>query len=295
MRLWGRAPVRSARCVPFACLCLCCIVACVQTACGIRCWISFARGALGIVGSVFPPSVDGIVAWSNTFRCSRTFGNYLGYVRTGCLLVRCSTDATHGEVGGCVRCFRSGLGGLICEAVKRAKVAIDKRRRFVPRARLFVLRELLVKVRRGWFCVRVRRWFRVQVLACCAKIGEKHAAMLLLVAYIFLLRVPSEGIPMARGGSAVSSISLEGEEVCLIRVCVCVCVCGCVRVCALHLWPGVRVRARWSCGLPDGKTGRRVVCFADPAGVLNASVRVRVMCCGLSSRSSLRAVPRSRP
>ena len=95
---------------------------------------------------------------------------------------------------------------------------------------------------------------------------------------------------MARGGSAVSSISLEGEEVCSIRVCVCV--CGCVRVCALHLWPGVRVRARWSCGLPDGKTGRRVVCFADPVGVLNANVRVRVMCCGLSSRSSLRAVPR---
>ena len=160
----------------------------------------------------------------------------MGYVRTGCLLVRCSTDATHGEVGGCVRCFRSGLGGLVCEAVKRAKVAIDKRRRFVPRARLFVLRELLVKVRRGWFCVCVRRWLRVQVLACCAKIGEKHAAMLLLVAYIFLLRVPSEGIPMARGGSAVSSISLEGQEVCLIRVCVCVCVgvCVCVRyICGL--------------------------------------------------------------
>ena len=74
-------------------------VHCLKTACGIRCWITFARGALGVQGAVFPPTVEGILAWSNTFRCSRTFSNYLSYVRMGCLLVGCSTEATHGEVG----------------------------------------------------------------------------------------------------------------------------------------------------------------------------------------------------
>ena len=81
----------------------------LKTACGIRCWITFARGALGVQGAVFPPTVEGILAWSNTFRCSRTFSNYLSYVRTGCLLVGCSTEATHGEVG--IVCLAVGIVG----------------------------------------------------------------------------------------------------------------------------------------------------------------------------------------
>ena len=53
-------------------------------------------------------------------------------------------------------------------------------------------------------------------MGCCVRLGEELTAMLFLAAYVFLLRVPSEGLPMVRGGvgsSAASSINLEGDEV----------------------------------------------------------------------------------
>ena len=40
----------------------------------------------------YPPSVDELLAWAKLFRCERTYSNYLNYVRTGCLLVRASTE-----------------------------------------------------------------------------------------------------------------------------------------------------------------------------------------------------------
>ena len=53
-------------------------------------------------------------------RCPRTFSNYLGYARVGCLLVG-APDAVFGDA-----------------ALKRAKVAIGKRSAFVPRKKRFV-------------------------------------------------------------------------------------------------------------------------------------------------------------
>ena len=37
---------------------------------GLRCWCTFASAVLGNVGCELPPCVDGLVAWSLTFRCS---------------------------------------------------------------------------------------------------------------------------------------------------------------------------------------------------------------------------------
>ena len=54
-------------------------------------------------------------------RCSRTFGNYLNFVRPACLM--------------------GGLSDQVFEektAIRRAKVAIDKRGDFVPRPKLWV-------------------------------------------------------------------------------------------------------------------------------------------------------------
>ena len=171
----------------------------LQTKSGMRCWFAFARNVLGVKGPVFPPTQAGILAWSNVFRCKATFSNYLGYVRTGCLIVGVETDATRGE------------------AVRRAKEAIAKRRHFVPRERLFVQRAILVKVRLVFLLPVSSHLFSCQVMRCAEKLHGECAAMLFLAAYIFMLRVPSEGFPMCRGcvgptaTTAQSSLYLEGE------------------------------------------------------------------------------------
>ena len=107
---------------------------------------------------VFPATVDKILLWSHTFRCGGTFCNYLGYVRSVSLAL-----------------------GLDCPsadhpAIRRAVVAIVKRRMFTGRPRQSIgrtlVRNMLAAVGRGWT-------------------APEHA-MLWLVAYMFLLRVPSE-------------------------------------------------------------------------------------------------------
>jgi hypothetical protein len=158
-----------------------------ETKCGMRCWIAFARSVLGLKGSVWPPSEEGLLAWSNTFRCAQTFANYLGYVRTGCLVVRVSTDS------------------LNSEAVKRAKMGIAKRGHFGSRHRQFVQRELLIKIMRK-----------------ALKLRDAAAAMFFLASYVFLLRGPSEGFPMRKGGvdedaqlhQSVITFDKDKEEVC---------------------------------------------------------------------------------
>ena len=63
---------------------------------GILCYIAFADelAAPGKVQNYFPPRVDTLVAWSLMFRCEGTWSNYLGYVRTACMLTFASTQAS---------------------------------------------------------------------------------------------------------------------------------------------------------------------------------------------------------
>ena len=135
---------------------------------GLRCWFNFAKEALGREGSELPPSLDGLLAWSMTFRCDRTFSNYLGHVKTGCMLL-----------------------GLTCEAVdsqvlKRAKTAIAKRTSFRPRKQLFLglrmVEDMLVYLRDHpkWSTTVLWAW----------------------TAYVFLLRVPSECLPLVTAGGS---------------------------------------------------------------------------------------------
>ena len=39
-----------------------------------------------------PPLLDDLLAWSKLFRSHRTYGNYVNYVRTGCLLCKTSVE-----------------------------------------------------------------------------------------------------------------------------------------------------------------------------------------------------------
>ena len=151
---------------------------------GMRAWICFARNVLGVKGSLWPPKEHDITAWSNMFRAEGTFSNYLGYVKTGCMLVNAPTDVLEGPV------------------VKRAKLAIAKREQFVPREKQFVQRPLLVKV-----------------MGYALKQHSAGLAMLFLASYAFMLRVPSEGIQTRKGGGGMRAeehqlvISLEDGQV----------------------------------------------------------------------------------
>ena len=68
----------------------------------------------------FPPKLECLLAWSRTFRCARTYGNYLGYVRAGCEVVGQSTAA-----------FDSA-------SLRRAKQSVAKSNLFVQREKKFV-------------------------------------------------------------------------------------------------------------------------------------------------------------
>ena len=81
---------------------------------GIRCYIAFVKAAIGKVGRYFPPKLEWLQAWALAFRCHLTFANYLGYVKTACLIV--ATDVSvfnHPGVG-------------------RAKGSIKRAAQFVP-------------------------------------------------------------------------------------------------------------------------------------------------------------------
>ena len=133
---------------------------------GLKCWLRFAREALGREGRELPPSQDGLLAWSMTFRCDRTFSNYLGHVKTGCMLLGLSCEAVDSQV------------------LKRAKLAIAKRTSFRPRMQLFLglrmvenmLEHLLAHPE--WSTTVLWAW----------------------TAYVFLLRVPSECLPLVTAG-----------------------------------------------------------------------------------------------
>ena len=48
---------------------------------GFECWVAFARQVLRRRGKELPPTVEGLVLWSTTFRCAGTYGNYTTYVK----------------------------------------------------------------------------------------------------------------------------------------------------------------------------------------------------------------------
>ena len=80
--------------------------------------------------------------------------------------------------------------------VKKAKVAIVKRGNFSSRQPMFLGRDLTTKV------MRLAR-----------READETEAMLYLAAFVFLLRVPSEGLPMCRAGSGLSAQGVSAQSV----------------------------------------------------------------------------------
>ena len=135
---------------------------------GIRCWVEFASKNLGDAAGLLPPALEALLAWSLHFRCAATFANYLGHVKVACLLVGASTDV-----------FKR-------EALGRAKSAIAKRQLFSPRRKLFL---------------------RLPAVEALATLAASRPALVVfgklwILAYAFLLRVPSEALPATSGDCA---------------------------------------------------------------------------------------------
>ena len=118
------------------------------------------------------PSIDMLMAWSNLFKCSRTFNNYVTLMRTAMQLIGLDTDGMHGAL------------------LKKAGNAIDKRLGYRPRKPMFIGFELVVKM--------------VQQAAGSQHPLARQRAMCYLTCYTFLLRMPSECLPIkvATGGAA---------------------------------------------------------------------------------------------
>ena len=147
---------------------------------GLRCWKYFCLRVLNHAHVQLPPSADDVAAWSALFRCQGSFQNYLCHLKVGCLLVGADTGV-----------FSSAL-------VSRAKSAVRARRDFVPREKLFLQHDV------------VRRLVRASADAAAAR----SYSMLYLFAYCFLLRTPSEALPVVTLADKAQSHTFHSAVYC---------------------------------------------------------------------------------
>ena len=90
---------------------------------GLRCYLEFIKAVMGENVVVFPPRLEWLQSWALLFRCKKTFCNYLGYTKIGCLIVNADT------------------GVFKHPGVKRAKESVAKAGRFASREKLWIRRE----------------------------------------------------------------------------------------------------------------------------------------------------------
>ena len=117
-------------------------------------WIKYIEIAKGASAAAFPVEMPDVLGWSLTFRCLGTFSNYLSHLRGAC----CALGHEPPPIGH--------------PAVKRAMGAIAKKQLFSPRPKLAIQRTML----------------RNMMTAD----GEVSHGALWLLAYTWLLRLPSE-------------------------------------------------------------------------------------------------------
>ena len=140
----------------------------------LRTWRSFAVpfGCLEM-----PPRLGLLMAWSRVHRSAGTYKNYLGHLRRQCLLLSKSTAVFDHP---CLVEVRKGL--------KRTRGAPRRAPQFI---RLSLLELLAQRVSEG-------------------KVPERDF-VLLLVSYVFMLRMPSEAVQITFGGACFT-----GSPACLV-------------------------------------------------------------------------------
>ena len=143
----------------------------------MRFWAWFAVHTFNYPGDILPPDVNGLLAWSRLFRHHGTFGNYLSYVKLACEIKGVSVDVFQHP------------------SLRRAKASIEKLRLFSPRTPTWVGMTLLQQL----------------VYLVMDKPVLRELVMLFIASYAFLLRVPSEGIPMAAHNTPGRQRASEGR------------------------------------------------------------------------------------
>ena len=146
-----------------------------------------------------------LLAWSQLFRSKDTFGNYLNHVRTACLLVKQPI-----EVNALLPCAASDPYCIAFQvfsnpALKKAKQSILSAGQFSKRERLFVQRQAryaqLPRAVTYFSLVLCRQQIESMLRWAETEEDITHSAMalLFLVTYVFLLRLPSEALPIEVG------------------------------------------------------------------------------------------------
>ena len=133
-----------------------------------------------------PPSMDMLLAWSNLFRCSRTFQNYVCNMRTSMQLMGFETSGMHSPL------------------LKKACRAIDKRQGYKPRGTMFIGSQLVVKL--------------LHQASLSTAVHAKALAMAFLTSYVFLLRLPSECLPISVACSSMSEFIDDVPKQAVIEV-----------------------------------------------------------------------------
>ena len=149
----------------------------------LRCWRKFGL-AMGLIvpERELPPTVDGLLAWSRVFAVKGTFSNYMAKLSLAC------------EIAGVSRKSFSH------PSIARAKTTIGSAQA-PPKPKHGIRLPLLEK------------------LVTLASMEQDSLSVLLYVlSYAFLLRVPSEGLPVVVGKEAENSLPLkEGVRSRLVR------------------------------------------------------------------------------
>ena len=129
-----------------------------------------------------PPTVDILLAWSTLFRSSGTFKNYLCGLRAACQIAGVSTAEMQSPL------------------LQKASLAIDKRRGYIARDPMFIRFPIIQRI--------------VRHAVNGNNSGAVHLAMAYLCGYVFLLRMPSECLPIR----VTSGLAVDSEQQAVITV-----------------------------------------------------------------------------
>ena len=145
-----------------------------ETSTALRCWKLFCVGTrLVAPGQELPPTVTGLLAWSRQFRVKGTYCNYLSKLALAC------------EIAGVSRCAFSH------PSIARAKRTIGYIEA-TPRPKMAISLQLLENL-----------------VSLCVLEGDVLSVLLCIISYAFMLRVPSEALPLVIGKGCDSTKPLE--------------------------------------------------------------------------------------
>ena len=123
-----------------------------------------------------PPSDDSVVLWSPTFAPGKTYGNYVGHLRTGCNLVNVSTD------------WFSSRAKSVAKGLRQARKGMFKFPNFLYSKDIFAIISAL-----GW---------------------ERMFSQLIFISFLFPLRIPPDALILKRafGGDPIIEFVPQGEK-----------------------------------------------------------------------------------